>query len=113
MSELKIKSITVSAASKRYTDTPRGSEDNFVSMSVEKEDGSSFTPQEAAQAKLHTTLALRRLLLMDELSQGLLSIGDYRNQKQRLDHCYTKLLTGDGRSFWRLDKDTEDDTGQD
>lgn len=110
MVNLIVRSVTVSASSKRFVDTPKGTQDNFVSMHVEKEDGTPFTPEEAAQAKIHTTLALQRLLLMDDLSQGLITLEMYQERKARIDHCYTKLLTGDGKSFWKPTKEPTDDS---
>lgn len=88
---LKIKSVTVSTSSRRSLNG-NGSQDNFSSFSMEKEDGEGFTPEEAVLVKMRMTRNVRRMVLLDELAQGLISKAHYEDLRDQMESRYAKIL---------------------
>lgn len=87
-----VSSVTVSVSSRRQAGRPYENADNFASFALEKEDGSKFTPEEALRAKARMTLALKRLLLLDEMAQGLIDSDYYNSQRDAMEKRYGKIL---------------------
>lgn len=86
-----VKTISVTVGSKRQTpSTPYGSANNSFTFVLE--DSAGISPEEAVLLKIQATRNMRRLILLEDLAQGLITPEIYEAEESLVKERYKKVL---------------------
>lgn len=106
---IQVKSISITVGSKRQTpSTAYGSANN--SFTFVMEDPVGLSPEDAALLKIQATRNMKKLLLLEDLAQGLITKETYDAEISMLRERYQKILSKFEKSLDSLWPGMEEDT---